>query len=430
MNKDKLDDFVKHNEESLSGDNIVAAKRPRSGSIEASDRSYLDELGWGKSEDEYRMDANKLVWHKDRVEEWVEGERIAPLHIDMGISTGCNLACHFCYGVPQGRQGFQARGGRSQFMPLDVIKQVFSGAKEVGVRSIALVGEAENTLNPDLYPGVKYAREIDLDVSLATHGANFKEENIEPLLSSLQWLRINISAATPESYNAVHQRPWLDRVLYGTELLIKGKNEDGYRNGKGLSTTIGYQMVLTDRNLDQVVPMAKLGRDMGVDYTVIKACSDTPDGRLGTPHDEYLSLADVFKEAEEYSNDDYKVIVRWNKLGNKGNKEYSSCHGTRFIIAISGDGTVFPCGHWFAIERERFQMGNVYEIPFSEIVRSDRYWEVQEDIHTVDLRYCETNCRQHAVNQTLHEIQGQSDPKQFVGCMKVPEKEIQHVNFV
>jgi radical SAM protein with 4Fe4S-binding SPASM domain len=348
----------------------------------------------------------------------------------MGISTGCNLACHFCYGVPQGRQGFEGRDGKMILMPLKVIKEVFSDAKKIGVRSIALIGEAENTLNPDLYPACEYSRDIGLDVSLATHGANFREEHVEPLLTSLQWIRINISAATPESYMRVHQRPWLERVIKGTELLVKGKSEKNIRNGKGVPTSIGYQMVLTDRNLDQVIPLAKLGRDMGIDYTVIKSCSDTPDGRLGAPHEKYLELADVFKKAETYSTDNYKVIVRWDKLGNMGNKEYGTCHGTRFIIALSGDGTLFPCGHWFAIERDRFKMGDVYEKSLSEIVRSERYWEVQNEIHKVDLRYCETNCRQHAINKTLDNIMSQSDPVAAVDMMEVPSGDILHENFI
>ena len=75
-------------------------------------------------------------------------------------------------------------------------------------------------------------------------------------------------------------------------------------------------------------------------------------------------------------------------------------------------------------------MGNVYEKSFAEIVESERYWEVQEDIHTCDLRYCETNCRQHAVNQTLYEIQSESDPQGYVDSMEVPSEEVQHVNFV
>ena len=102
----------------------------------------------------------------------------------MGITTGCNLACHFCYGIVQARSGFQGKQGRILFMSLDTIKKVFSDAKEMGVRSIALIGEGENTINPALYPALDYAREIKLDVSLATHGASIRDAHYETLLNS------------------------------------------------------------------------------------------------------------------------------------------------------------------------------------------------------------------------------------------------------
>ena len=59
-----------------------------------------------KVNDKWNMDSHKLFWHLDRVEAWQRGERVAPLHIDMGISSGCNMACTFCYGVIQNRDGF------------------------------------------------------------------------------------------------------------------------------------------------------------------------------------------------------------------------------------------------------------------------------------------------------------------------------------
>ena len=59
-----------------------------------------------KVNDKWNMDSHKLFWHLDRVESWQKGERVAPLHIDMGISSGCNMACTFCYGVIQNRDGF------------------------------------------------------------------------------------------------------------------------------------------------------------------------------------------------------------------------------------------------------------------------------------------------------------------------------------
>ena len=138
-----------------------------------------------------------------------------------------------------------------------------------------------------------------------------------------------------------------------------------------------------------VVPLAKLGKELGIDYTVIKPISDAPDNRLEAPFDEYLEKVATFKEAETYGTEDYSVIIKWRKMGNRGNKRYVKCHGTRFIIAIEGDGSVHPCGHWFDIERDRFLLGNVNDTPLSEIFNSEQYWNAQNEIHNVDhsLRY-------------------------------------------
>lgn len=410
-------------------------KRAESGStkILEQQRNLIDS-GWhsGLSEDSYLMNSCKLPWHEDRLREWYESpanSRVKPLHIDMGITTGCNMACHFCYGVIQARTGFQGKQGGIIFMPLETIKRVFIDAKEAGVRSIALIGEGENTLNPALYPALQFASDIGLDVSLATHGASIKESHYETLLRTLSWLRINISAGTSESYQFVHQRPWFEKVVKNTRGLVALRRDPSVRLPSGDSCTIGYQMVLTKRNFDQVMPLARLAVGLEVDYLVIKACSDTPDGQLDAPTEEYLSYKEVFRNAEQMSNERTRVIVRWEKLGNAGNKPYSRCHGTNFIIAISGNGNVFPCGHWFDIEKDRFLMGNVNDESLKTILDNDRYWKCQSEVGKLDLRSCETNCRQHQVNifldnvlrdkgldDTLADFRGKSQPK--------------HINFI
>ena len=385
------------------------------------------------------MDSDKLFWHRERLVDWVSGQRIIPLHIDMGITTGCNLGCKYCYGVVQARKGFVGSDGwistaktegNIENMPLETIIRVFDDAKKSGVKSINIDGSGENTLNPDIYPALEHAKKIDLDVALATHGASIKKRNIKTLLTSLQWLRINISAANHDSYLKVHQRDWLDRVLNMTKLLVESKKRNGWKNKKGLETTIGFQMILTKDNVDDVVPLSKIGRDLGIDYTVIKPVSDAPDNRLDAPFEKYLDLVDIFKDAESYSTETYSVIIKWRKMGNMGNKRYGKCHGTRFIIAIEGDGSVFPCGHWFDIERDRFLLGNVNDTPLSEIFNSEQYWNAQNEIHNVDLRYCQANCRQHNANLTLWDILQDENPKKLIESKIIQTPEPQHINFV
>ena len=47
------------------------------------------------------LDGDKLAWHKDRVEAWQRGERIAPVTIDMALTRACNARCTFCYAMLQ-----------------------------------------------------------------------------------------------------------------------------------------------------------------------------------------------------------------------------------------------------------------------------------------------------------------------------------------
>lgn len=359
--------------------------------------------------DKYRMDSHKLYWHLDRVNQWQKGERIAPLHLDMGISRGCNMACTYCYGILQGRTGYGADSKDVFNMPAEAVKRTFSDAKQIGVRSIALIGEGENTLNPALYDSVEYADSIGLDLGLATNGVKINHDRLQGLLNGLTWLRVNISAGEKDAYKRVHQVDALERVAKNVEAIVAANNKYGTK------CTIGLQMVMTKDNFDQVIPLAKLGRETGVDYFVVKPCSDTSDRLLDSPTDEYGQNMDIFEKARTYSTDTYSVVPKIAKLSNNGHKDYSVCHGTKFILAVSANGDVFPCGHWFNFHQDDYRMGNVIETPFADIVSSERYWEVQDRVMRVNVnRDCETNCRQHYVNQFLYNLASPPDHVNFI----------------
>ena len=382
----------------------------------------------GKNEDKWNMDSHKLFWHLDRVEKWQKGERIAPLHIDMGISNGCNMACTYCYGVIQNRSGFGTNQKKIFHMPKFAVKRFFKDAKDVGVRSIALIGEGENTLHPDFHEILEYGKSINIDLSLATNGINLNSKNADLLLTSLKWLRINISAGTYEGFEKIHRldRKQMDRVLKNITDLAKIKKEKKY------DCTLGFQMVVTKENFNEIVPLAKIGKECGVDYFVVKPCSDTYDHRLDAPTGEYIETLNTFKEAEKFANKDYAVNIKWKKAMNGGWKDYDYCMGTQFILGLSGTGNLFPCGHWFNERKDEFNLGNVIENSFKEILNSERYWEVQKKIRqTVNVNNdCESNCRQHYVNRFLfHEGNNTLDEIKIKNKDKITNKP-NHINFI
>jgi MoaA/NifB/PqqE/SkfB family radical SAM enzyme/metal-sulfur cluster biosynthetic enzyme len=347
--------------------------------------------------DAYRMNGHKMYWHLDRVLDWQNGKRVPPIHIDVGLSKGCNIRCHYCYGVTQGNF---FRKGAERYFPREGLLRYVREAGEVGVRSMALIGEAEPLLNPHVYEAIVEGKKAGVDMSMGTNGILLDTgRDGEAALENLTWIRFNISAASDYAYRRVHASKEFDTAVEKIRFCVDTKRR------KNLEITVGLQMVLTPKNVDQCIPLARLGAELGVDYVVIKQCSDTVDNDIGVFDilDRYKDFTAILKEAETYSSGDYRVIVKWGKILNEGHRNYDRCVGAPFLLYSSGDGKLYSCGQWFEAREEEFRMGDLTQKGFKEIFESDRYWEViARQVCTVDVhKECYSNCRTHNINEFL-----------------------------
>ena len=363
-----------------------------------------------KVDDKYLMDGHKMLWHLDRVAAWQKGERVAPIHIDVGLSKGCNIRCHYCYGVTQGNF---FRKGADRYFPRDALLSYMRDAGEIGVRSMALIGEAEPLLNPHVYEAIREGTKAGVDMALGTNGLLLDTgRDGEEALEKLVWLRFNISAGTDYAYRRIHASKDFEVAKEKIRFCVETKRK------KNLNTTVGLQMVLTPKNVDQVVPLAQLGAELGVDYLVVKQCSDTVDNDIGVYDqlDVYHTYTEQLQEAESFSNDDYKVIIKWGKITNEGRRGYDNCLGAPFLLYSSGDGRIYPCGMWFDAREDEFRLGDLTEMRFKEIFESERYWDViRKQSCCVDVhKECYSNCRTNAINEFLWSIKDAPPHVNFV----------------
>ncbi len=364
-----------------------------------------------KSHDKYMMDSHKMLWHLDRVQAWKSGGHFSPIHIDAGLSKGCNIKCHYCYGVTQGNF---FRQGRERVFPRDALINYMRDAGAMGVRSIALIGEAEPTLNPALYEAINTGKQSGVDMSVGTNGILWDTgRDGQSALESLSWIRFNISAASDHSYRRIHASKDFDIAKEKIKFCVD------YKHQYGLDLTVGMQMVLTPRDIDEVVPLAKLGRQLNVDYLVIKHCSDTVENDLGVFErlGDYEKYRDILLEAESYSTDDYKVIVKWEKITNCGHRSYDKCLGAPFLLYSSGDGKLYSCGMFFEGDySEKYLMGDLVKQSFREIIESDHYWRMVEKVKSeIDVHQeCYANCRTHSINGFLWDLENPPPHKNFV----------------
>ena len=348
-----------------------------------------------------RTDDTKLLWHMDRVSAYFDrGERVAPIYIDMGLTKSCNIRCVFCYGVYQHLTG--------EHIDPQVLVQLFHDAPLVGIKGIGMVGDGEPTLNPGLYDALDAGGEHGLDMAISTNGLLLNTDaRREKILQRCTWMRFNISAGTREGYKKIHTVDAFDRVVGNIRRTVEIKRERGY------ACEIGLQCVFIPGLMnEEVVAEAKLAVDLGVDYFLVKQCS-LPDDNMSvnnvsiTPESaEHPDTIAALRAAEAQARPGTDIIVKWvlmaqqQQMSTTGRRPYNGCLGIPFLLQISGNGKVYPCGYLFGKNEDEYRMGDLHKDSIGTIITSDRYWEIVQRMREFDVHAgCHGACRQDKVNE-------------------------------
>ena len=362
------------------------------------------------------LDASKILWHQDRLEQWKKGERFAPITIDMALTRSCNYRCEYCFGKLQ-------ENPRKK-ITMEVMKNFLDDCAQMGVRGISLVSDGESTVNPIFADSIVYGFQKGISMAMGTNGYILNKEILEKILPAMTYLRFNITAGEPKRYAQIHGVPekWYYQVIQNIKdaMEIKRKNN--------LEVTIGLQMVLTPQYEDQIIPLAKLGKELRPDYLVIKHCTDDESGSLGVDYSGYKKTYETLKEAETYSDEGYLVKVKWSKIEAEGQREYERCYGTPLHLQISGSGLVAPCGGLFNEKYKRYHIGNFVDTRFKDIVFSDRYWEVMKELESERFNaktMCACLCLQHKTNEILDQYK-----KGLIELNQPTGPRPQHINFI
>ena len=314
------------------------------------------------------LDSHKLSYHFERVSAWENGERVAPISVDMALTRACGAMCSFCYAMvqePQERSTIKVK------QALDLLDDF----AEVGVKGVSLISDGESTLSKAYVPFIQHASNIGIDVGNATNGWEWEPDKIDQVLPHLTWVRFTCAAGTPEGYSKImfkseKHTEVFDRAMRNIKYAVELKKK------LNLKVTLGIQMVLMPEFKNEIIPFAKLAVDLGVDYGVIKHCSDDEFGTLGVDYTKYEDMYDLLNEAEKLGNENTKIIVKWDKIKDKGKPSYKRFYGPQFLLQISGSGLVAPSGMFFNARYSKLHIGNFVDDRFKNIFKSDAYWKI------------------------------------------------------
>ena len=345
------------------------------------------------------VDGTKIGWWRDRVEAWARGERVAPVTCDIAWTRRCNFGCGFCAAKTQ------ASASPSLDIPRDVAFGFLEDAAEIGVKGISLISDGESTLVDYYEESIEYAAKLGIKIGIGTNGLALDRERLERILPHVTYLRFNFSAGERQRYSEIMGvKPAIyDKVIENIGIAL-----DIVKSGRA-DTNVNMNLVCDPKDSDQLMPFAQLAKQLGVHYAVIKHCATDDGGMIQINYDDYAGLADLMKECESISAQDgsFRVLAKWNRLDTK--REYHRCYGPQFILQMSGNGLIAPCGPMFNERYKSLHIGNVMRTRFKDLFHSDRYKEVMDYIaseHFDPSKRCPPQCLQNLTNKWLWDWKG------------------------
>jgi radical SAM protein with 4Fe4S-binding SPASM domain len=344
--------------------------------------------------DKFRIDGHKLIFHPKRLAQWLNGELIYPVYLEISPSGACNHRCTFC--------AKDYLEYLPQFLDVDNLLERLTEFGSLGIRSIMFAGDGEPLLHPDIAKIILHSHSSGIDTALSTNGVRLTPELSEQILPVMSWVKVSINAGTPGSYSAVHRtrtddfQKVIDNMTSASRLI----HENGWR------CTLGAQALLLPENATEMETLAELVRDSGASYLVIKPYSQHHMSITCRYADiDYTPYLDLQKRLARFNNNNFSVIFRMNTMMKMQRKErgYDRCLALPFWSYLDSAGNIWACNSY--IGDERFLYGNIYEESFSSIWSGDRRRRSLELVSKgLDTEECRMNCRMDEVNLYLWEL--------------------------
>ena len=208
--------------------------------------------------DKYRIDAHKLIYHPERVSDWLNGKDIYPVYAELSPSGACNHRCSYC--------ALDFMDYKPRFLDAGILMTRLKEMAGLGLKSVMFAGEGEPFLHPDMAGISVHANKCGLDTSFTTNATLMKPAIIDKILPTTSWIKASINGATPVTYGQIHRCNPSDFA----EVFENLGYAAALKKKKKYACALGMQLVLLPENAREAVDLARKARDAGMDYLVIK----------------------------------------------------------------------------------------------------------------------------------------------------------------
>ena len=241
-----------------------------------------------------------------------------PFSISIEPTTSCNLRCPEC---PSGLRAFTRPTGMldpARFEPLIAELSPW-------LTYLTFYFQGEPFLNPSFLEMVKIASRKGIYTSTSTNAHYLKDEVARRTVQSgLNRVIVSIDGTTQETYQSYRIGGQLDKVIEGTQNLVRWKKEL-----QSATPHIVFQFLVVKPNEHQISDVYQLAAELGVDEVKLKT-AQIYDFENGSP---LIPTQEKYSRYAQKQDGTYRIK---NALLNHCWQMWQSC-------VVTWDGKVVPC---------------------------------------------------------------------------------------
>lgn|SRR3990167_262157 len=371
--------------------------------------------------------ANKVLYHTDKLEKLRNNELFAPTCIQIDLEAFCPHDCGFC---AYRNAGFNATGmqflnpewadpnlqiqtgkpkgkvTKDSHIPKEIALNLLKQMKQEGIKAIEITGGGESLAYPYIKEFLQSCIDNDIEVALVTNG-QLLNKTIMDLLSNcnLKWIRFSMDARNARTYAKVHgsnEATFFKIVDIITQMVFIRENSDS-------NFIIGISFVITKDNYNEIYDAANFWEAIGVD-NIRFTFEYNADYDSGLSEEQMNRVSILLDEAKEKEDDTFKVFAMKERPDYyaRENDDFSFCGYQFFTWAIGYNGKVYPC----CIQKyyPGFEIGDINSESLHDIIYGEKR---KAYIERFNVKACKS-CWLRSKNQVIEEALSKPMHENFV----------------
>jgi MoaA/NifB/PqqE/SkfB family radical SAM enzyme len=246
------------------------------------------------------------------------------------------------------------------------------------------------------------ATEIGANTGLVTNGSMLTENLLNQLVDcGLDWIWISADSAHRASYQSQYSTTYQEQLAWILKKIQEVRDQSVRMNNDGSSPNLGLALVITQKNLKEILDLIQMGQSLGVSsFFVTDLEAHTP-----IQVEEALSPSG-FKSNQTPRKDIKDTLLELGPgihLSGSLTDEIAHCpFALKGQLALRWDGEISPClpllydhttyyGSW---QRQvfAFSLGNINRVSLNDVWQGAQYQELQTRLLNNDFSPC-FSCR-------------------------------------